>query len=99
MISIGLYELVEAYRQISEREYKSHSVDFSTKRMSIKDRIIEIIAVLENKHRIFFHELIEHPSEKHHRVLTFLALLEMAKLNLIEIRQNVQCGTIDVHYV
>jgi segregation and condensation protein A len=99
MISIGLFELVEAFRHISEKEYKSHSVDFSTKRMSVKDRIIEILAVLEKKPSIQFHELLENNMEKHTLVLTFLAILEMAKLNLIEIRQHIQNGMITVCYV
>jgi chromatin segregation and condensation protein Rec8/ScpA/Scc1 (kleisin family) len=33
------------------------------------------------------------------KVLTFLAILEMAKMNLIEIRQHIQSGMLKVAYV
>ena len=99
MISIGLFELVETFRQISEKEYKNHVVDFSTNRMTVKERIIGILGMLETKLSMNLHELLEGHPGKPMLVLTFLAILELAKMNLIEIRQHVQSGMIRVSYV
>lgn len=99
LISIGLFELVEAFRQLSENEYKNHVVDFSTNRMSVKERIIGILALLEKNDTLSFNELLEDHLGKFMRVLTFLAILEMAKMNLIEIRQHIQSGLLKVAYV
>lgn len=98
-IEIGLFELVEAFRQVLDRQYKEHSVDFSSNKMTIKDRIIEIIAIFEKTPQVSFSTLLENHKEKSMVVLTFLAILEMAKINLIEIRQHIQSGTINLNYL
>jgi segregation and condensation protein A len=67
--------------------------------MTVKDRMNEILAVLDRDPLICFHDLIGSKREKHHVVITFLALLEMAKLNLIEIEQTLQTGNISILYV
>lgn len=97
-ITLGLFELVDAFRRIMDNQYQDHAVDFSTNRMSVKDRIMEMVAIFEKTPRIHFHALIEHPDDKSMVVLTFLAVLEMAKLNLIDIRQHVQSGLISLCY-
>jgi segregation and condensation protein A len=99
LISIGLFELVETFRQLSENEYKNHVVDFAVNRMTVKERIIDILSLLEKKETMNFHELLEGHSGKFMLVLTFLAILEMAKMNLVEIRQHIQSGQIKVVYV
>ncbi len=99
LISIGLFELVETFRQLSENEYQNHVVDFSTPRMTVKERIIGILALLEKKESLSFRELLEDHPGRFMMVLTFLAILEMAKMNLVEIRQHIQSGVIKVVYV
>ncbi|GAB6095323.1 segregation/condensation protein A [Desulfatiferula olefinivorans] len=97
-ITLGLFELVDTFRRIMDSRYRDHAVDFSTNRMSVKDRIMEIVAVFEQTPRIHFHALFDPSDEKSMVVLTFLAILEMAKLNLIDIRQHVQSGLISLCY-
>jgi segregation and condensation protein A len=99
LFSIDLFELVETYRIMSSRDYKSHQVDLTTRRMTVKDRMNEIIAVLQRDPIVCFHDLIGSNHEKHRVVITFLALLEMAKLNLIELEQTLQAGKITILYV
>lgn len=99
-IMIGLFELVEAFRKVMENQYNDHTVDFSTQTMSVKDRIIELVAILEKTPRITFQALLcEYGPNKGMLVLTFLAILEMAKVSLIEIRQHIQSGTIHLCYI
>ncbi|MFA6012274.1 MAG: segregation/condensation protein A [Desulfobacteraceae bacterium] len=99
LISIGLFELVETFRQLSEKEYKNHVVDFSTNRMTVKERIIGILSLLEKMDTLSFNELLDDHPGKFMKVLTFLAILEMAKMNLIEIRQHIQSGMLKVAYI
>lgn len=98
-INIGLFELVEAFRTVMEGQYKDHAVDFSTNRMSVKERIIEMISLFEQTPCISFQKLLGSHKEKSMVVLTFLAILEMAKMNLIEITQHVQSGMINLNYL
>jgi len=99
LISIGLFELVETFRQLSENDYKNHVLDFSTNRMTVKERIIGILSLLEKRDTLSFNELLDDHPGKFMKVLTFLAILEMAKMNLIEIRQYIQSGMLKVAYV
>ena len=99
LISIGLFELVESFRQLSENEYKDHVVDFKTHRMTVKERMVGLLTLLEKKETLTFQELLEGHPDRFMRVLTFLAILEMAKMNLVEIRQHIQSGMIKVVYV
>lgn len=98
-IHIGLYELVEAFREVLDKQYKDHTVDFSSNKMTVKERIMEIISLFEKTPRISFHKLLSGHHDKSMVVLTFLAILEMAKMSLVEIRQHVQSGMINVQYL
>lgn len=98
-IQIGLYELVEAFREVLDKQYKDHAVDFSSNKMTVKDRILEIVALFEKTPRISFRELLSDHRDKSMVVLTFLAILEMAKISLIEITQHVQSGMIHLNYL
>jgi len=99
LIRIGLFELVETFRQLSENEYKDHVVDFKAQRMTVKERMVGILALLEKKETMTFQEILEGHPGKFMMVLTFLAILEMAKMNLVELRQHIQSGMIKVVYV
>lgn len=99
LISIGLFELVETFRQLSENEYKDHVVDLKAQRMTVKERMVGILALLEKKETMTFQEILEGHPGKFMMVLTFLAILEMAKMNLVELRQHIQSGMIKVVYV
>ncbi|MBU1171063.1 MAG: segregation/condensation protein A [Proteobacteria bacterium] len=98
-ISIGLFELAEAFGQIMDRQYRDHTVDFSTNTMSVKERILELISIFEIHPGISFLKLMDNHHGKPMVVLTFLAILEMAKMNLIEIKQHIQNGMITLYYV
>lgn len=99
LISVDLFELVETFRELSENEYSDHVVDLSDQRMTVKEKMARILTLFENRDTLTLGELIEGQREKYMVIITFLAILEMAKLNLVELRQHVQSGTIRVVYV
>lgn len=99
MIQVGLFDLIDAFRRILENIPKNHVVDLSDSRISIKDRISELIDVLEEKGSVTFDELFPSDKGKSMIVITFLSLLEMVKLCLITITQHAQSGVIRVFYV
>lgn len=98
-IQIGIYELINAFNQILTNTAKEHTVDMATDKITVKDRIIELAAVLEKKGSMAFHELFEEAPVKSDIIVTFLATLEMAKLNLINVIQHVQSGVIRLFYL
>ena len=99
VVKIGLFELIDAFQKILDNMPGEHRVDFSTDRISVKDRISEIIDVLEEKVSVTFEELFAKDVEKSEVIITFLAILEMVKLMLIRIAQHVQTGIIRLFYL
>jgi segregation and condensation protein A len=98
LVQVGLFELIEAFQNILQRVSKDHQVDMTTEQVSVKDRMNAIVSVLEEKGSIVFMDLFAKRSEKGFIVATFLALLELMKLNLVHVVQNAQSGVIRLFY-
>ena len=98
-IQVGLFELIDAFRKILNDLDVDQQVDFTASRISIKDRIAQIIEELENRGDMTFEELFSRPIRKSDVVVTFLAILEMVKLNLLRIAQHTQSGIMRLFYL
>ncbi len=98
MINVGIFELIDAFQKILENISPGHSLDFSVDRISVTDRISQIVDLLEERSSMTFVELFSDDTEKHEIIVTFLAILEMVKLNIIRIVQHIQTGTLRLFY-
>jgi segregation and condensation protein A len=98
-IKIGLFELIDAFQKILERIPDDHRVDMTADEISVKDRITQIIDILETKKSITFIELFSDNPDKNEIIVTFLAILEMVKLMLVRIVQHLQTGVIRIFYI
>jgi segregation and condensation protein A len=98
-IKIGLFELIDAFQKMLERIPEDHRVDLAADEISVKERISQIVDILEDKGSITFLELFPDNPDKSAIIITFLAILEMVKLTLIRVVQHVQTGIIRVFYI
>ena len=98
-IKVGLFELIDAFQKILEKIPDDHRVEMTADEISVKDKISQIIDILEAKQSITFSELFSDSPNKHEIIVTFLAILEMVKLTLIRIAQHVQTGVIRIFYI
>jgi segregation and condensation protein A len=71
----------------------------STDEISVKDRISQIVDILESRGSITFLELFSDKPDRQEVIVTFLALLEMVKLTLIRVVQNLTTGIIRIFYI
>jgi segregation and condensation protein A len=99
IINVGLFELIDAFQTILNNISPEHRVDMRADRISVKDRMNEIIDMLEQKGSVVFDELFAGDDTKSNVIVTFLAILEMAKLNLIRIVQHLQSGMLRLFYL
>ena len=99
MIQVGLFELIDAFRKILENISEDSTVDFTTDRMSVTDKISELVDILENKGSVTFVELFSPRTDKSEIIVTFLAILEMVKLYLVRVVQHMQTGVIRLFYI
>jgi segregation and condensation protein A len=98
VVHIGLFELIDAFQNILDKVTAGHRVDLSRDRVSVQERISQLTEILETRESMTFDELF---ADGHHRsdiIVTFLAILEMAKLSLIRIAQHVPTGIIRIFY-
>lgn len=98
-IKIGLFELIDAFQKILDRIPDEHRVEMTADEISVKDRISQITDILEDKGSITFLELFSERPDRHEVIVTFLAILEMVKLTLIRIVQNLNTGIIRIFYL
>jgi segregation and condensation protein A len=98
-VKIGLFELIDAFQKILDRIPGDHRVEITADEISVKDKITQIADILEAKGSITFLELFSDKPDRREVVITFLAILEMVKLTLIRIVQNVATGIIRIFYI
>ena len=73
-------------------------MEFTADKISVQDKISQIVDILESKGSTTFNELFSDKPDKGEIIITFLAILEMVKLALIRIVQHVQTGVMRLFY-
>jgi segregation and condensation protein A len=83
-----LFHLLDAFNRVLKRANAEFSREITAERITIQDRIQEILDVLAERRRIGFDELFEGYLTTYDIVVTFLAMLEMGKQNLLRVYQS-----------
>ena len=99
VIQVGLFELIDAFQKILDNIPEAHRINMDADAISVKEKISEIVDILERQSSITFYELFSAQAGKGEIIVTFLALLEMVKLGLVQIMQHVPSGIIRVFYL
>ncbi|MBU0986785.1 MAG: segregation/condensation protein A [Proteobacteria bacterium] len=99
IIKVGLFELIDAFQKILVKLSPDERVLITAESVSVKDRISELVDVFESKESLTFDELFPKNAVKSEIIVTFLAILEMVRLNLIRIAQHIQTGVIRLFYL
>lgn len=98
-IKIGLFELIDAFQKILDKIPSADRMEFTADKISVKDKISQIVDILESKGSTTFDELFSDSPNKSQIIVTFLAILEMVKLALVRIVQHVQSGVLRLFYL
>jgi segregation and condensation protein A len=85
---VSVFKLLDALKKIADRVNASVALEVDAERMTIQDRIGGLVDLLRDRRRCRFDELFEGVSTSYDLVVTFLALLEMAKMRLATIYQT-----------
>ena len=94
MIEVGIYELVQAFRRIISGLDQSEDLAIDTEKMSLADRINEIMERLSEEKQLTFTELLGERMDRKRIVYTFLAILELMKLRMVRAYQSGPFGAI-----
>jgi segregation and condensation protein A len=94
MIEVGVFELVAAFRRIIAGFDRPEELEIDAEKMSLADRINEIMEMLSEKQQMTFVELIGDRTDRRRIIYTFLAILELMKLRMIRAYQSGPFGAI-----
>jgi len=83
-----LFNLLDAFNRVLKRANAEFSREITAERITIQDRIQEILDVLAERTQITFDELFEGYLTTYDIVVSFLAMLEMGKQKLLRVYQN-----------
>ena len=96
LIQVGIFELIDAFQKIINRAHPAYFLDLTPDTISVKSRISQIADILEERGSVTFQELFEAKATRGDIIVTFLAILEMAKFQLIRIMQHLESGIIRI---
>jgi segregation and condensation protein A len=88
LAEVPVYSLIEAFQAVLSRTKVKITHDVIADRISITDRIHELVEVLNQRKRVVFEELFTGLTSRFDLVITFLACLEMAKLRMTRLFQT-----------
>jgi segregation and condensation protein A len=93
----SVWKLIEAWSKVLEKTEPKHTHNVMVDRMSISDRINQLVDKLEAGGGTFRFEAIldtnlPEPELRHQVVVTLLAVLELARLRVIRVLQDQQSG-------
>lgn len=88
LAEVSVFKLLDALKKIADRVNASIALEVDAERITIQQRISELVDLLRVQRRCRFDELFEGVSTSYDLVVTFLALLEMAKMRLASIYQT-----------
>jgi segregation and condensation protein A len=92
LAEIPIFALVEAFQRVLDRSKVQLSHEVVADRISLSDRIGELVDLLGQRRRIAFEEIFTGLATKFDLVITFLALLEMTRLRMTRLFQTDPLG-------
>ncbi len=92
LFEASIFELVDAFRQLAEKKKAAKSLHFVVESKTIGQRVREIQSFLRDKKRGSFAELCREDRAEGELVLSFLALLELARTGFLRFYQNLAQG-------
>ena len=93
---LQLFDLLSAFQDVLDRAPTNEIVELSRETWTVQDRIQVILERLEVESTVPFEGLFEHHWSKPLVITTFLALLELVRMNLVRLFQGEWLGPIQV---
>jgi len=90
----GIYDLLTAFRSVLTQSPRVPVHEVEIDDVTIEDRMQSVEAELVQCGRCLFEDLFENDPRRMVKVVTFMALLELCKLDRISVRQNRLFGSI-----
>ena len=94
---VGLFELVSALHEVLKKADPEELMQMRAETMRLKDRINQLMEILAGVSSITFHELFAGQARKAEIIITFLAILEVVRLQMVRAFQHQPSGIIRLY--
>ena len=93
---LNLFDLVKAFQKLVSRMDKQELLEINVERMSLSDRINEIMERLAQVQPLLFTDIIAEVADRRCVIYTLLAILELMKLRMVKAYQSGPFGVIRI---
>lgn len=93
---LGIFDLIRAFQNILDRFEDDGLGEIIDDKFTVSDKIDHLLDLVLPGNSISFASLFEDATSKHEMIVTFLAVLELMKLNFFRVRQEVILGDIEL---
>jgi segregation and condensation protein A len=87
-VSVSLFDLIQAFHRIIERYKDQIVIQVQHDNVSLEDKLDELRALMAVRKDLLFSFFLQHPLSRVHLIVTFFALLEMARLHEVRLFQE-----------
>ena len=94
---VSIFDLIRAFQNILDRFNDEGLGEIVDDQYTVSDKIDHLLATIAPGGSISFASLFKGATSKHEMIVTFLAVLELMKLNYFRVRQEVILGDIELH--
>jgi segregation and condensation protein A len=97
---LSLFDLLSALKNILKKgDYQDALMEVTAEQISVKDKITWLLEMLKHNKNVTFDSLFVSLKSKMEIVSTFLALLELIKLQAVRVLQQMPFGTIFIYSI
>jgi len=97
-VEVNLFDLIEALRGILKKvETQDKILDFTKEKIVIKDKMMEIIEELKAVKYVIFQDLFSSAEDRYEIIVTFIALLELIRIQKVRAVQFQEFGSIRIY--
>jgi len=93
---INIFDLIRAFQNILDRFNDGGVGEIIDDHYTVSDKIDFLLAIVQPGKRVSFNSLFDGVSSKGELIVTFLAMLELMKLNHFRVRQDQSLGEIEL---
>jgi segregation and condensation protein A len=94
MLEVSLNDLVRSFRGLLESIGGGGSMDITPEGISVHERMAQVLDLVDNRDLVDFETLFPSTDPKRDRIVTFLALLELLRLQMVTAWQSKTFGEI-----
>ncbi|MDR2862224.1 MAG: segregation/condensation protein A [Syntrophobacterales bacterium] len=100
LAEMGVFDLIEALAKVITESRGTKQLEIDLEKISLADRINEIMEILAENKTVGFYDLFgDTPITKKQIVYTFLSILELTRLRMIRVFQDLSSGVIQIFLV